>query len=296
VNPFRLSIAVIVAIGLSVVAASAALATYRGGVGDIAFGASGPSGNVDIYAIGVPGGTAKRLTEARSFDACPAYSPDGRTIAFCSDRKSGLEIWLMNADGSNQRQLTTSRYDALFPDFSPDGKRIAYDTRDGSPAGEDIYVISTRGGKPRRFTGAPGADEYAAWSPDAKTIAFVSHRSGSGQIWVMNAADGHGQRALTRDMPAKDEVPDWSPDGKRIAYEAAGDIWVMNADGAAQQNLTHSAAVEFGVAWSPDGKQIAYVLRDGGRKRVFVMGADGGNKHALGGTGNQLVPAWQPLR
>ena len=295
-NPLRLAIAVLLAVFSSVVAASAGWATYRGGLGDIAFGAVGPDGNVDIYAIAPSGDAAKRLTEAKSFDACPAYSPDGRTIAFCSDRKSGFEIWLMKADGSNQRRLTTSRYDALFPDFSPDGKRIAYDTRQGDPAGEDIYVVPLHGGKPRRFTGAPGADEYAAWSPDGRTIAFVSHRKGSGQIWLMNAADGHDQRALTHDKAAKDEVPDWSPDGTRIAYQAAGDIWVMNADGTEQRNLTHSAAAEFGVAWSPDGKQIAYTVTDGGKKRVYVMDADGGNKHALGGTGNQLVPAWQPLR
>jgi Tol biopolymer transport system component len=201
----------------------------------------------------------------------------------------------MNAAGSNQRQVTKSRYPALYPHFSGDGKRIAYQANDGGPAADDIYTVPLTGGKAKRLTGAPGNDDYPAFSPDGKTIAFVSHRKGLGQIWVMNASNGRQQRQLTRDAVGKDQLPDWSPDGKRIAYEAQGDIWLMNADGSGQRNLTRDGASEFGPAWSPDGTRIAYVMR-GAERRVYIMNVNGTNRHPLGGTGAQLIPTWQPLR
>jgi Tol biopolymer transport system component len=289
---------IVIAVAFAVVlggATVAAHATYPGAAGRIAFPSSGTGGNIDVYTALPGGGDQRRLTDAKGFDGCPAYSPDGRTIAFCSERRGKFEIWLMDGDGRGQRQLTRRRYDALWPDFSPDGRRVAFQTSDGSPAAVDIYVVPVTGGKPRRFTGAPGDDQYPAFSPDGKTIAFVSQRKGTPQIWLMNASDGHNQRQLTRDAAAKNENPDWSPDGRRIAYQAAGDIWVMNPDGSARRNLTRSRDREFGVAWSPDGRKIAYVRRLGGQKRLFVMNADGSGKRPLGGPGNQLVPAWQPL-
>lgn len=278
---------------LALAVAGAASATYPGDSGRIAFGATGARGNVDIYSVRPNGSDLRRLTHDRSFDACAAYSPDGRRIAFCSNRTGTYQIWVMAADGSGQRQVTRNRYDALFPDLSRDGRRIAFQARDGGPQGEDIYVVGTRGGRPRRFTGAPGDDTDAAFSPDGRTIAFLSHRKGSPQIWLMRASDGRNQRPLTRRGPAQG-APDWSPDGRRIAYDAAGDIWVIGADGSHRINLTRSRTAEFGAAWSPDGRQIAYVVRGAGR-RVYVMNADGSGKHPVGGTGNQLIPSWQPL-
>ena len=70
----------------------------------------------------------------------------------------------------------------------------------------------------------------------------------------------------------------------------------MNADGTAQKNLTSSPGTEYGPAWSPDGSTISYVRRIGGEKRLWIMNADGSSERVLGGPGNQLVAAWQPLR
>ena len=227
----------------------------------------------------------------------PTYSPNGKVIAFCSNRTGSYQIWSMSAGGSGQRQVTRSPYPALFPAFSRDGHRIFFNADDGGPAGEDVYAVAATGGKATRLTGAPGDDEYPAVSPDGRTIAFVSHRKpGTGQIWLMRA-DGKHQRQLTHDAPAKDEVPDWRPDGKRIAYQAGRDIWVMNADGSGQTNLTHGrGGFAFGPRWSPDGKQIAFVKRTGPLKQIELMNAGGGGLHPLLPTpAKQLIPAWQPI-
>jgi Tol biopolymer transport system component len=186
--------------------------------------------------------------------------------------------------------VTKSPYSALFPAFSPDRRRLAFEANDGGPAAEDIFVVGASGGKIRRLTGAPGADTGAAFSPDGRRIAFLTHRNGTPQIWVMRANDGREQRRLTRGAQPDGE-PEWSPNGRRIAFAAAGDIWVMNADGSARVNLTRSPTAETAVTWSPDGRRLAYLHR-GANRRVYVMNADGSGKRALGGTGNQLNPSW----
>ena len=293
----RKRITLFVAIAVSVAVPTAALATYPGKVGRIAFGVIAADGNTDVYSVMPDGSGQKRLTTAKSFDACAAYSPSGRQIAFCSDRTSKYQVWVMNDDGSGQRQLTRSPYESLFPRYSPNGTQIAYEADDKGPPMVDIYVIAARGGIARRFTGAPGNDVSPSFSPGGKTIAFISSRKGKPQIWLMDGSDGHNQRQLTTDTTVKGERVEWSPDGSLLAYEAGNDIWVVRADGSEPRNLTRSRSIEFGPTWASDGQELAFARKDGAKQRVYVMNNDGSHAHPVGGTaGKQLIPAWQSLR
>jgi TolB protein len=291
------------AVTLACSAATPALATYPGLNGRIAFG-SDVGGNVDIYSARPNGRGVRRLTDDPRFDACPAYSADGRTIAWCKEMAPAprvVEIWTMRADGSDQRQLTHLGGFATFPDFAPDGRRVAFTGSLPPSTDPEILSINRRGTELVNLTESPGPDLFPAYSPDGRRIAFISARSGSLQVWVMNA-DGSHPVQLTTDAAIKGQLPDWSPDGRQIAYAtddpALGrDIWIIDADGRNPRQVTNDGAIQAGPAWSPDGRSLAYLeIGADNLRRVYVVCAADGKPRALAPFGNQFVPAWQPLR
>jgi Tol biopolymer transport system component len=269
-------------------ASTPAHATYPGATnGRLAFGIT-VDGNTDVYSVLPNGEALHRLTDDPAFDACPAYSADGRSIAWCGPGG----IWLMKQNGTKKRQLMNF---GAFPDISPDGSKVVFS---GPPSGStnvDAWVVDVDGGGLTRLTTALGPDRFAAGSPDGTKIVFQSSRTGIAQVWVMNA-DGSGQRQLTFDAVPKDQVPDWSPDGSQIAFvtqthAVGGDIWLMDAEGGNPHPIT-SGADKLGTAWSPDGTQIATV--DWPTRTVEIMNADGSDVRAVQPGGIQFVPGWQP--
>jgi len=151
--------------------------------------------NVNLWKLNVndpqsvsPAGASPVASSTR-MQSDPAFSPDGRKIAFLSDRSGAQEIWVADTDTQSSTQLTHFGGPATgSPSWSPDGLQIAFDSAEG------VYVISADGGLPRRITGngmVPG------WSRDGKFIYFASERSGGFQIWKVSAATGE-----TRSHPA----------------------------------------------------------------------------------------------
>jgi len=282
-----------------------ARATYPGATnGRIAFGMN-VNGNTDVYTALPNGNDLRRLTTDPGFDACAAYSADGRRIAYCSGEGGGpVQVWTMKQNGTDKQQVTHLSGLAIFPDFSPDGSKIVFSAKPADSPTRDIYVIGSDGSGLTRLTNGVGNNGYPAFSPDGSKIVFTSNRTGTSQVYVMNA-DGSGQAQFTFDPQPKDQVPDWSPDGSKIAYLADthgisdvvspswGDIWVMNADGSGQHAIT-SGASWYGTAWSPDGTRIA-TLDLPSRTAYTLNASDGSDAQAVhAGPGPQFVPGWQP--
>ena len=209
------------ALALACATAPPAAATYEGNNGRIAFGAFFASNRqADIWSIRPGEDELHQLTNAPGHDICPAYSADGKQIAFCSDRTGAYEIWVMDANGKHERQVTQLGTYAVFPDFSPDGRRLAFSARSAGESNTDLWLVPTAGGAPTQLTNTPDSlEENPVWSPDGTSILFVRIAGdfSGGQLWTMDVASGQ-QTQLTFDPTFKDQTPDWSPDGTRIAY------------------------------------------------------------------------------
>lgn len=152
------------------------------------------SGGTPVFRIEVPTATGQhvqpvKLLASTREDAAPRYSPDGKKIAFHSDRSGNLEIWMCNSEGQNLTQLTFfGKGQAGTPEWSPDGSQIAFDYRAEGRA--DVYVVNVAGGVPRRMTTESSDDSVPSWSGDGQYIYFASDRGGEQQVWKMPAAGG----------------------------------------------------------------------------------------------------------
>lgn len=196
-----------------------------------------------------------------------------------NDLSQDADLFIVDRDASNQQPLTSGPEQDDKPAWAPDGRRIAFERysevedEDGFLEGEsDILVMNADGTNPRNLTGADGADEYApVWSPDGRKIAF----------WRVGRPPGE-------------------------LSEVDG-IYVMNADGTDQRNLTPRTpgdglapdfAADSNPAWSPDGTQIAFERGTEDQLDLFIMNSDGTNQRRLtqnlGTPYAEMRPVWSP--
>ena len=200
--------------------------------------------NVDaeLMVVTADGSDQRQIADTHGDDYAPVWSPDGTRIAFIHSTQSRDLIFVVNADGTDQRLLAASPGDQGIPEWSPDGTRIAFTgvhERRGVPR---VYVVNDDGSDLTRV--AFGASPK--WSPDGSRIAFVDYGD-TGSTWeiVSINPDGTDPRPLTQTGP--DTIPTglvWSPDGAFIAFASSHDgddeIYVVNADGTSQTQLTHN--------------------------------------------------------
>jgi len=247
----------------------------------------------EVYFSDYDWDNQKRLTVYKSLNIMPAWSPDGRSIAYISFRGGrGGNIFIANIFQGTQDDLTAHKGENWLPAWSPDGTRIAFSsTRDGNP---EIYIANRDGSNVHRLTENRAIDTSPTWSPSGAQIAFVSDRSGSPQIYVIGA-DGTGLRKVTSE-PYCDR-PTWSPPPyNEIAFASRTgpglDIKVIDLASSAVRQLTFSEGSNESPSWAPNGRHLAFSSTRAGKTQIFTMARDGKDVRQVTRTGNNYEPDW----
>ncbi len=240
-----------------------------------------------------------QLTNEAGDDIAPLWSPDGRRIAFATDRNGDADIYVMNADGTDQRRLTQGVGDERLGAWSPDGTQIAYATDLG------VRIASIDGTGDRLVVPSSllqVAYDVHGWTPRGDALVMVRDKTVDGgeiDIYLVRIADGLQIQLTT--TPGDDGTPVLSPDGSRIAFQSdreGGCLYVMDADGSQQTRLTTGCSKGFPKAWAPDGTLIGWA---GARRSDFdqprdiqVIRPDGGGLTRLTDGNDVFDLAWGP--
>ncbi len=235
----------------------------------------------------------RAVTTFAGVQAQPALSPDGRSVAFVSNRDGDYDIYMGLISGGPLIKITHDSNLESRPCFSPDGTSIAY-ARLNDWGLWDIWQVPALGGTPRRLI-LNAADP--AWSRDGRSLAYVSGVTGT--IWVSDPT-GQGAKEVTKKEPglswSRDVTPRFSPDGRELAFVTRGggprgELNVIDLGSGEVRNLTHDDALAQSPAWSPDGRSLYFASSRGGAMNIWkVRAAGGAPEQVTAGQGDDLQP------
>ena len=217
-----------------------------------------------------------QITNWSGLDDFPSLSPDGNTVAYCSDHNGSFEIYVkQTTPGAKEIQLTDDGGQNFQPAFSPDGQRIAY----YSKLRGGIWIIPASGGEARQIT---EFGSHPAWSPDGKQIAFQSNPLNDlgayarnalppSTLWLV-AAEGGEPKQLTQigNPPGGHGAPSFSPDGRRIVFEvndfSHASVWTISTGGDDSKQIIRGGGGIRGwyePVYAPDGKSVLFTSLGG---------------------------------
>jgi len=250
----------------------------------------------EVYFSDYDGANVRRVTISRALNNNPAWSPNGRSIAYTAWRPY-MDVLVSHIYQGRLESPASGNPNAQnwLPAWSSDGSQLAFTSnRDGQP---ELYISNADGSELRRLTNHPGIDTSPTWSPQGNLLAFVSDRTGSPQIYVVGA-DGTGLRRLTFESHC--DRPTWSPAPyNEIAYSSqtgpGHDIKVLDLATNESRQLTFGLGTNESPSYSPNGRHVAFSsTRGSGTKQIWVIGRDGRGLRRITREGNNEMPSWAP--
>ncbi len=280
--------------------------------GKIAF-MSDRDGNREIYTMDADGGNQTRLTNNTLVDDHPTWSPDGRKIAFVSEKPNGgYAIYQMNADGTGKTDITSIDFtpspyygSGVTITWSPDGRQLAFTDGWGNPA---VKIVSVDGSNLRILTSGYGP----SWSPDGTKILFMDGFLPSGLFTIKPDGTGATQLPSLPSFYTWHYDASWSPAGDKIAitaFDGANEvIFLANGDGTDASEFFYQCMARTTSAegcsrlaapsWSPDGTTLVYFswgVQSGRQINTVEVGTGLSRQLTTNAIGNNSNPTWQRI-
>jgi Tol biopolymer transport system component len=250
-----------------------------------------------IYLQKTDGATVTQLTADDADDAHPTFSPDGKMLAFASNRTGRWAIYTMDADGKNVVQVTQSRTHDLHPSFSPDGSTLVYCSLSPRTQEWELWTVDLRTGARRMV----GEGLFPVWSPDrtVSRIAFQKPRKQGTRlfsIWTIELVDGEPRRLteIATSAAAALVTPSWSPDGQSLVFASITeatpaapsqhDLWRIQVDGTGRQRLTDGVGTVLSPSFASTGRVFFISDRSGAESVWSLSGTAAGPAQAVSPT------------
>jgi TolB protein len=249
----------------------------------------------EIHVSHLDGSEKFQVTNNRTINLSPSWTPDGRSILYSSFKDRNQTLYLFELSTGKEIKFSPRAGRYLGGKASPDGQYIAATLE--AAGNTNLYLLDRSGNVVRRLTEDPGIEVSPSWSPDGKQLVFVSDRSGSPQLYILDLASGKTRR-LTY-SGSYNTSPEWSPKGDKIAYTGRVGrrfaVFTISSDGGEPRKLTSESSDSEDPTWAPDGRFIAFSSNRAGKYHLYVMQATGDNQRRLTGSGgDDTKPSWSP--
>ena len=237
-----------------------------------------------LWKLGAPPGPAMRFSAVTNFagvQAQPALAPDGRSVAFVSNKDGNYDIYVGLISGGSLVRVTNDPNLKARPCWSPDGATVAYARLNDSGIW-DIWEVPALGGTPRRLI-LNARDP--AWSPDGRSLAYENVATGT--IWISDPSGQNARQVTPAESPGfEDTQPRFSPNGHELAYVIRlggpyGELGVVDLESGKVRWLTHDEALALSPAWAPDSGSIYFASSRGGTMNIWKIAATGGEPEQI---------------
>ena len=242
------------------------------------------------------GVNARIMLESRHSIMSPAWSPDGRKLAYVSFENNKSEVYVQELKTGARRRVSARKGINSAPAWSPDGKLLALTLSKGD-GNLDIYTLDLSNQMLKRLTQWPSIETEPSWSIDGKRIYFTSDRSGAPQIYRIDANGGRAERITFEG--GYNARPRVAPDGKRIAVvhndRGSYRIAVVDVARAYTQVLTDGTLDE-SPSFAPNGETLIYASKVGSKGVLATVSIDGRFQQSIAAVNGEVrEPAWSPF-